>query len=253
MAPFFGVEAGKPCGFLGTPAWQALQKEIPWGDNTTFFAPNPGVLYPAVYDLAERVMAAAKSTRAFDQSEQKGWRCSLTGETEWLTDNADLLNVPAGKRKSREDTNFNASEHVETLWTKVTDQNPAWAKAGEHLGALSAIKRLWPTLFAEEVGRALNDKQIGRFVVSTHTMALAHQIDRWLEKGGAIAEDFEGECQKYRVQNVALPRKLVRRHKDNPALGDAKRIPGLLEAARDARKEDDDYEHADPCQRRGRR
>lgn len=242
MAPFFDVEAGKPCGFLGTPAWQALQKEIDWSDGTTFFAPNPGVLYPAVYDLAERLLAAAKSTRAFDQSEQKGWRCSLTGETEWLTDNADLLNVPAGKRKSRQDTTFNASGHVETLWTKVADQKPAWAKAGEHLGALSAIKRLWPTLFAEEVGRALNDKQIGRFVVSTHTMALASQLDRWLERGGLTGEGFAEASAK--VESVSLPRKLVRRHKDNPALRDAKRIPGLLEAARDARNEDDAYEHA---------
>lgn len=243
MAPFFGVEAGKPCGFLGTPAWQALQKEIDWSDGTTFFAPNPGVLYPAVYDLAERLLAAAKSTRAFDQSEQKGWRCSLTGETEWLTDNADLLNVPAGRRKSRQDTTFNASKHVETLWTKVADQNPAWAKAGEHLGALAAIKRLWPTIFAKEVEKATGE-QCGRFVVSTHTMALAHQLDRWLGRGGEVADDFEAECQTYRVQNVALPRKLVRRHKDNPALRDAKRIPGLLEAARDARNEDDAYEHA---------
>ncbi len=243
MAPFFGGEAGKPCGFLGTPAWQALQKEIDWSDGTTFFAPNPGVLYPAVYDLAERLLAAAKSTRAFDQSEQKGWRCSLTGETEWLTDDAELLKVPTGKRKSGQDPKFNASEHVETLWTKVADHNPAWAKANEHLGALAAIKRLWPTIFAKEVEKATG-KQCGRFVVSTHTMALAHQLDRWLEKGGTIAEDFEAECQKYRVQNVALPRKLARRHRDNPALRDAKRIPGLLEAARDASNEDDAYEHA---------
>jgi CRISPR-associated protein Cmr2 len=37
----------------------------------TFFAPNPGVLYPAVYDLAERVLAAAKSTRPFAQSRSR--------------------------------------------------------------------------------------------------------------------------------------------------------------------------------------
>ena len=250
MAPFFGVEAGQRCGFLGTPAWQALQKEIDWSDGTTFFAPNPGVLYPAVYDLAERVLAAAKSTRVFDQKEQKGWRCSLTGEAEWLTHDADLLNVPPGKRKSRQDEMFDAREHVETLWTKVADKKPAWAKAGEHLGALSAIKRLWPTIFAEEVGKALSPqdegkaKSAGRFVVSTHTMALAHQLDQWLKAGGHADTALTDQCKALKADTVALPRKLVRRHKDNPALHDAKRILGLLEAARDARNEDNAYEQA---------
>src|SRR5258708_6049169 len=36
MAPFFGVEQGKACGFLDSPAWRVLQKEIRWTDNTTF-------------------------------------------------------------------------------------------------------------------------------------------------------------------------------------------------------------------------
>lgn len=255
MAPFFGLEAGRPCGFLDSDAWKVLSQELETklrtedGKELVFFAPNPGVLYPAVYDLAERVMAAAKGARTFEQSEQKGWRCSLTGETEWLTDKADLLNVPAGKRKSRKDTKFNASQHVETLWTKVADEKPAWAKAGEHLGALSAIKRLWPTLFFDEVGKALaagehgETKSIGHFVVSTHTMALAHQLDQWLEKGGTIAEDFNAECEKRHVQNVALPRKLMR-HDRNPRLRDAKRIPGLLDAARDADDDGEAYKQA---------
>lgn len=235
MAPFFGVEAGRPCGFLDSDAWKVLSRGLETklrtedGKELVFFAPNPGVLYPAVYDLAERVMAAAKGARAFEQNEQTGWRCSLTGETEWLTTD------PAQLEKSYR-------TQTGTLWARVAASKPAWAKAGEHLGALSAIKRLWPTLFAEEVGRALNDKQIGRFVVSTHTMALASQLDRWLERRGVTGEGFAEASAK--VESVALPRKLMRRHKDNPALRDAKRIPGLLEAARDARNEDDAYEYA---------
>ncbi|OGT88812.1 MAG: type III-B CRISPR-associated protein Cas10/Cmr2 [Gammaproteobacteria bacterium RIFOXYA12_FULL_61_12] len=228
MAPFFGVEAGQPCGFLAQPAWQALQKEIDWGDGTVFFAPNPGVLYPAVYDLAERVLAAAKSTRAFDQTEQKGWRCSLTGEAEWLTtDPAQLL------KSYRQQT--------DTLWVKVAAKKPAWAKKGEHLSALPAIKRLWPTLFAEEVGLALaagergEQETIGRFVVSTHTMALAHQLDQWLARGGLTSAGFKQAIGH--ADPVALPRRLMSKHARNPVLVDAKRIPGLLEAARDA---DDD-------------
>ncbi len=226
MAPFFGMEAGKPCGFLATPAWQALQKEIDWKDGTTFFAPNPGVLYPAVYDLAERVLAAAKSARTFEQTEQAGWRESLTGETEWLTTDRAQLAIPPGGRK-------------DTLWTHIAERKPAWAKKGEHLGALSAIKRLWPTIFAEEVGRALaagergEQQDIGRFVVSTHTMALAHQLDLWLEKGGLTVSGLDVRG----AESVALPRRLVRRHQANPALADAKRIPGLLEAAREAEED----------------
>lgn len=240
MAPFFGAESGQPCGFLDTPAWRALQKEIDWSDGTTFFAPNPGVLYPAVYDLAERVLAAAKATRTFDQTEQQGWRCSLTGEAEWLTTDRTQLDVPAGQRRSRQDKlGFKEGEHIETLWTKVADEKPAWAKAGEHLSALPSIKRLWPTIFAEEV-REATDNGVDRFVVSTHTMALAHQLDQWLEKGGLTA----GGLDTGKAEPVALPRKLMHHLRDNPkAVENAKRIPGLLEAARDS---DDDtaYEEA---------
>ncbi len=233
MAPFFhpspsggGAGGEGECGFLATPAWQALQKEIDWGDGTTFFAPNPGVLYPAVYDLAERVLAAAKAARVFEQTEQTGWRESLAGETEWLTTDRAQLVLPPGSRK-------------DTLWTRIAERKPAWAKKGEHLGALSAIKRLWPTIFAEEVGRALaagergEQKDIGRFVVSTHTMALAHQLDQWLEKGGLTVSGLDVRG----AESVALPRRLVRRHQANPALADAKRIPGLLEAAREAEED----------------
>ena len=233
MAPFFGVEPGQPCGFLDTPAWKVLQGE---GHDSRFFAPNPGALYPAIYDLAERVMAAAKAVRPFSQTRQEGWRCSLTGETEWLTTDKGLLTVPAGKRRSRKDKRgFRESEHVETLWTKIADEKMSWAKPGEHLGALPAIKRLWPTLFAEEVGKELSAvdngeaMKIGRFVVSTHTMALAHQLDQWLKRGGLTAEGTADPLKN--AEPVALPRRLMQRHGKNPGLADAKRLPGLLDAA----------------------
>lgn len=232
MAPFFqssseGETAGgsDAPGFLNSDAWKVLRQEAllaTEGSKQTFFAPNPGVLYPAVYDLAERVLAAAKSTRPFGQSAQEGWRCSLTGETEWLTTDREQL-----KKSYRQQT--------DTLWALVAAGNPSWAKKGEHLGALPAIKRLWPTIFAEEMGRELNPRDDGsarppdRFVVSTHTMALASQLDRWLEGGGRTAAGFAGATDK--AGSVALPRRLMLRHARNPALTDAKRIPGLLEAA----------------------
>lgn len=228
MAPFFGVKPDKPCGFLNTPAWQLLQKEIDWGDGTTFFAPNLGVLYPAVYDLAERVVAAAKAARPFAQSAQQGWRESLAGESEWLTTDRSQLTLPPGQRSN-------------TLWSKVAKAKPSWAKPGEHLGALAAIKRLWPTIFQEEVGKALaakddgSMKAIGRFVVSTHTMALAKQLDWWLEHGGHLVEGAADALKG--ADPVALPRRLTRRHAQNPALKDAKLLPSLLDAADETNNE----------------
>ena len=232
MAPFFGMKpgqaaaagyAGQDCGFLASPAWQVLRNGLQWGDNTTFFAPNPGALYPAVHDLAERALAAAKTVRPFAQTTQQGWRCSLTGETEWLTtDPAQLLH--------------SYRQQTDTLWVRVAAVRPAWAKPGEHLGALPAIKRLWPSLFAGEVGRALGSitaDAAQRFVVSTHSMALAHQLDRWLANGAPGAEALTQALAGQPSEPVALPRKLVRDHAGHPALALARRLPALLDAADD--------------------
>lgn len=234
MAPLFGAGAGQPCGFLDSNAWRVLQQEARLaGAKDAFFAPKPGVLYPAVYELAERVLASAKSVREFSQTEEKGWRDSLSGETEWLTDKADLLSIPAGKRKSRKDVDFKDGEHHETLWTKIADRKPVWAKKGEHLGALSAIKRLWPTLFAEEVARATGQEagQAQRFVVSTHTMALAQQLDQWLSAGAPMSGDLRAKLEK--ADTVPLPRKLARDHGGRETFRWAKCIPMLLDVTQE--------------------
>jgi CRISPR-associated protein Cmr2 len=216
MAPFFGVMPGQACGFLALPTWQVLQRELRWTDNTTFFTPKPGALYPAVYDLAERVLAAAKSAHPFPQLKQTGWRDSLTGENEWLSLSQKELNETPGHRDG-------------TLWTRVALNKPAWAKAGEHLGARSAIKRLWPTIFAEEVGDALGERAVPRFVVSTHTMALAQQLDQWLESRSPMKEELRQELDT--AEPVALPRRLVIRHRGHPELERAKCLPDLLDRA----------------------
>lgn len=231
MRPFFGAKTGQPCGFLDKPAWRLLQKELQAkdGQGRSFFAPNPGALYPAVQDLAERVLAAAKTLRPFQQSTQAGWRCTLTGEAEWLAADAKHLHVPAGQR-------------ADTLWTRIAQKRPAWARKGEHLSALPAIKRLWPTLFAEEVSQALGGKkEVDRFVVSTHTMALAHQLDQWLQKGRLMSVSEldklndkidQLDCKSKRV---ALPRRLEEARTDTDsgrrALMIARKLPALLDSA----------------------
>lgn len=228
MAPFFGVAAGEPCGFLASPAWQVLTRDLRC-EGSVFFEPNPGALYAAVYDLAERLHAAAKATRGFTSAAQQGWRCSLTGETEWLTTEADQLTWPPGQR-------------ADTLWARIAKRHPAWARSGEHLGALPAVKRLWPTLFAEEVGKALGTSP-RRFVVSTHTMALAHQIDSALRSSAqgskALAELLEHHAA--RLEPVALPRKLARATAGWPLATDIRKLPALLDLA----SEDDGIEGAE--------
>ena len=241
MAPFFGVEVGEPSGFLDSPAWKVLRKDQRWNDGAMFFAPNPGVLYPAVYDLAERVLAAAKAVRPFEQTEQRGWRCSLTGETEWLTTHETQL---AKSYRQRDDT----------LWAKIAKAKPSWSKAGEHLGALPAIKRLWPDLFAEEVARIVDtaaastpsqSHSADRFVVSTHTMALAHHIEMRLDRvmdGKPLLDDlrtdFDKQVGDLKARPVALPRKLMSKLYDSDSLKWAKRLPGLLDAASETDDED---------------
>jgi CRISPR-associated protein Cmr2 len=230
MAPFFGVGPGQACGFLDSPAWKVLCDGLRWDDNTTFFAPNPGVLYPAIHELAERALAAAKAAHGFEASEQTGWRCSLTGETEWLTTDPAQLQTSYRRQTG-------------TLWARVAAKRPAWARPGEHLGALAALKRVWPTLFAEEAGRAVGGvlgDRADRFVVSTHAMALAHPLDRWLASGAPGADAVGAEIMAQGAEPVALPRKLVRDHARHQALALAKRLPALLDAGSDAASDAED-------------
>ncbi|MFN5347993.1 MAG: type III-B CRISPR-associated protein Cas10/Cmr2 [Polaromonas sp.] len=226
MAPFFGVAPDQASGFLASPAWQVLKDDMPWDDRTTFWSPNPGTLYPAVFDLAERALAAAKASRTFAQLPQHGWRCSLTGESEWLTTD------PAQLQKSYR-------QQKDTLWAKVHQAKKSWAKAGEHLGGLSALKRLWPSVFADQVSQATG-KACGRFVVSTHTMALASHLEQWLASGAPAQQDFSQARKDLDPESVALPRRLMRHDQNHVA--DAKVLPGLLESARDS---DDETAYAE--------
>ena len=222
MEPFFSAESGREYGFLESEVWQVLRREIRWREDAPLWSPNPGVLYPAVYDLAERVLAAAKAVRPFPQTEQTGWRCSLTGETEWLTTSADQLNT---SWRSQDDT----------LWAKIARNKPAWAKKGEHLGALSAIKRLWPTIFSEEL-KDIFGQMPERFVVSTHTFALASQLDRWLGSSKKASEKFDNRLKAGNSRTFALPRGLIRRHRHQPQgkLDSARMCLALLDEARES-------------------
>ncbi|MFQ5660345.1 MAG: type III-B CRISPR-associated protein Cas10/Cmr2 [Gammaproteobacteria bacterium] len=211
-------------GFLDSTAWHVLQQDIEL-DGAKFFRPNAGTLYPALYELLDRVAATAKSARPFNQLPQHGYRSSLNGEREWLTLDRDQLTAPPGECK-------------ETLWTRLADKKPSWAKKGEHLDAkgehldaLNAIKRLWPTLFFEEV-REIVGKHVGRYILSTHTLAIATSLEKLItdtEKTATLFKISREEDLK-RYDAVSLPLSLHKKVKDDVHLNFViRRLPSALD------------------------
>lgn len=220
---FYPKEQANNPGFLGGSAWKLLNKELKLPDGAIFFNPNAGVLYPAIYDLLDRLQAAAKSVREFQQLPQEGYRCSLCGEREWLTHDRNLLR-------------YSPRQQTATLWAKVQGSSP-WARKGEHLCAPCTLKRLWPNLFVAEIADVLERKP-SRYVISTHVMALVTTLDRWLAgtQGNAqpMHEDvlsLAGKLQGF--ETVALPKRLAddlrRRGVANPVRDIAERLPAYLD------------------------
>ncbi|MEN8168102.1 MAG: type III-B CRISPR-associated protein Cas10/Cmr2, partial [Pseudomonadota bacterium] len=215
-------------GFLDSEAWKLLSGEIKV-DGARFYRPNPGTLYPAIHELLDRVAAAAKSARPFAPLEQVGYRSSLNGEREWLT---------------LDEKQLSAHKPDDTLWTRLSVKKPGWVKLGENLDALNMLKRLWPTLFSDWVGKVLGNK-LDRYVVSTHTQALAVSLNRWLTHPGSITPELRAELESDRAQRTALPRCLLDklyRLEGTSFFEDAKlvcrNLPGLLDSYKEREEED---------------
>jgi len=194
-------QVGAKESFLDSPQWRLLSREIEV-DGGEFWKPNAGVLFPAVHDLVDRALGAVKATRAFDALPQRGYRCSLCGEREWLVPDREAVELPRASGKAVD------------VWPRIAKQRPAWARGTEHLCALCTLKRVWPTLFVERSKEILKDQTLARYVVSTHTMALVpvlraltapdvdtSPIDTALESVGEASVDH--------WPRVALPRALV--------------------------------------------
>ncbi len=229
MRPFFQSE---PPGFLGKPAWRLLSGGITLEDGW-FWKPNPGALYPVLQELLERALAAVKSVRAFGQIEEGGWRDSLTGEAEWLTHDPEHLKLPPGGRG-------------DTLWSRMAENRPAWAGKKECLSAIGTLKRLWPTLFVEEL-KGL-DLDVSRFVVSSHTMALATSITTALKEKKPLPAELRTELETIR-DHVALPRKLADELRDHPDGNLIRRLPAWLDH-QTANDNDDDLQAGDRARKR---
>jgi len=227
---------GKEPHFFST-VWKTLKEPIAPEVSWKFWEPNDGALYPAVHDSAEQLLAVAKSVRPFKQLEQRGYRDSLTGEYEWLTlDETELL-LPPGHR-------------TKTLWARVADRKPSWAKKGEHLSAFGLIKRLWPTRFLELIKeskwyQSLDEKpDLGRrYVISTHVMALAPSLEKLMQNGPADEDEFRRLLPTTRgVERAALPRKLMSQEfrKDKNWWNVASRLPSLIEELREQSKDEEE-------------
>jgi len=222
LKDFFPPGKEEP-GFLGSDGWRNLQSEKRAGD-WTFFKPNPGVLYPALYDLLDRVHGAGKSLRPFLQLPQAGYRCSLCGEREWLAARQEDLHIPPGERRN-------------TLWAKASERGKSWARKGEHLCAPCSLKRLWPRLFLrKEVSEHVEN--VNRYVVSTHTMALCTSLEIWLkhptEERAIPVTDWTSQVLGGKTF-AALPRKLEGVLRDEPENVQhfVKGLPVFLDELRD--------------------
>jgi CRISPR-associated protein Cmr2 len=222
-------------GIFDDRIWPVLTRKLDL-DGFAFWQPNAGVFYPAVYELAERSLAAAKSVRPFDPLPQEGFRCTQCGEREWVTDDRALLGKNRTERKNL------------SVWGKLADRKRSWAKAGEHLCAVCTSKRLWPTLFAKEVGEIVGE-QIDRFVISTHALAVSTSVELNLdaarqspEKASALMT-LESTLNALNLESATLPKRLMRQLKDASMRTVAKKLPSLLELVRN--EEDLDERIAD--------
>ena len=222
--------------FLDSETWNRLKNPLDV-EGARFYRPNPGVLYPAVYELLDNVAARAKALRDIPQRKpggEIGYRCDLTGEAEWLTHDAALLQLPPGQRKS-----------MFTLWMAAARNWPALGRKDEHLCATAMLKRLWPSWFVDSV--LADSDELRRYVVSTHTLALASSLDGLLDDPATMPDEATVAaaarlCDAHGAERVALPARLVRRLRADyvsPALKKLlPRIPDLLDRLRSSETED---------------
>lgn len=213
-------------GVFQDRTWKVLSQQLSL-KGWQFWQPNAGVLYPAVYELTERSLAAAKGARPFAPLTQEGQRCTQCGEREWLTDRRDLLGLNRNDRKR------------DSVWGELAAKRRSWAKEGEHLCAVCTAKRLWPTLFALEAGQVVG-QSLDRFVVSTHALAVSTSVELNLDapqqriEAATALTTLENVLKIIDLESAVLPKRLMKPLYERPAmLTVAKRLPALLERLRD--------------------
>lgn len=225
-------------GLFDRGIWSTLCSELQL-DGVRFWGPGAGLLYAPAFELAERTLASAKAAKAFSSVPQEGHRCTLTGEAEWLT-------------RDRRQLGMSRSERAKvSVWGRRAGR--FGIRKGEHLGALATLKRLWPTLVADDVSRFLGLEEgakVRRYSVSTHALALSTSMERWISAGD-IDEARLAELEALAGATgdpVVLPRRVLRLLDEQRLPGDLsrraryalKRLPSISDAWRD--DEGDDME-----------
>lgn len=205
-------------GVFDAKVWQTLSRELPL-DGVQFWSPATGLLYAPVFDLADRMLAAAKSARPFGEFLQHGHRCTLTGEGEWLTHDRTLLGLNRRDREQR------------SVWGRVAGR--FGIKRGEHLGAIATLKRLWPVLFAEQAGHFVG-QDLRRYVVSTHALALSTTLDQLAQGMTATQREALSELGDAvdGLDPVTLPARLqhtLRASLSGDDVAVLRRLPALLD------------------------
>jgi len=228
------------------------------GTKYEFFKPNSGIIYASVFELNQRLLAASKNQYQFEQIIQKGFRCTLCGEREWLSDQSsgidknnnqvDLKFVTVNKEKALKEGNRDGG-----LWAALSKKRPSWVKSTERLCTICMLKRLWPSINKPESLSEQEDQQsnqqVRRHVVSTHTMALVPIIEKYVEifennpdKGSEFVNKVKELCEKICIkeddQYISFPKKI---HKDLEDLKkkncDAskylRKLPDILDKIRD--------------------
>lgn len=224
------ISEGK--SFLDSKIWKDILSKDLQTDGHVFWQPNAGVLFPAIYELLERLAASSKQARTFEQLKQEGFRCTLTGETEWLTtDRAQL----SWTNRQREANAKHDGANQKTLWMLVAGKYGI--KKGEHLGALGMIKRLWPSFFARQVAQVLGKpewQKAQRYVISTHAMSLAPALARLADSDVDISV-LESRIEQKEFDPVILPNRLIKhlRQKSASVLELAKQLPNMMDDDRE--------------------
>lgn len=146
---------------IGSSNWQ----------ESNFYAPS--------YHYSDRLLSAVKSVRQFEQLTQEGYRCTICGEREWLTNDEKLLTIHGNQG----------------VWESVQQEKPAYAKEGERLCAICTLKRMWQDVYKNELQQKFSklglNKNFQTFNVSTQAIALAPTIHHLQQCDDAITEIYE--------------------------------------------------------------
>lgn len=221
----------------GEGTWDLLLKPVKSASGEwSFYKPNRGAAYTHLYGLSERFHGAAKTVRTFEKSRQEGYRCTICGEREWLSEKRGDLLLSSGKRG-------------QSAWTRLGEDGTGPVRKGEHLCAWCAVKRFWPSVFPKSVSA-----DGSRFVVSTHTMALASSIERVVDAG--LSGTLDDKARKAAGQlarstaglnRAAFPLRLWRKMEelkncDEEVFNALAKIPVLLDCLSDETEGDEAQE-----------